>query len=71
MLADRVDYIIGVDTHTATHTAAVVTPTGAALAPRTVPADADGYLHVYRFAVEQPPARRVWAIEAPAATGPA
>jgi hypothetical protein len=32
MLADRVDYIIGVDTHTATHTAAVVTPTGAALA---------------------------------------
>lgn len=63
MLADRVDYIIGVDTHTATHTAAVVTPTGAALAPRTVPADADGYLHVYRFAVEQAPGRRVWAIE--------
>jgi hypothetical protein len=49
MLADRVDYIIGVDAHTATHTAAVVTPTGAALAPRTVPADADGYLHVYRL----------------------
>jgi transposase len=63
MLADRVDYIIGVDTHTATHTAAVVTPTGAALAHRTVPADADGYLHVYRFAVEQAPGRRVWAIE--------
>ena len=63
MLADRVDYIIGVDTHTATHTAAVVTPTGAALAHRTVPADADGYLHVSRFAVEQAPGRRVWAIE--------
>jgi len=39
MLADRVDYIIGVDTHKATHTAAVVTPTGAALAHRTVPAE--------------------------------
>jgi hypothetical protein len=63
MLADRVDYIIGVDTHTATHTAAVVTPTGAALAHRTVPAHADGYLHIYRFAVEQAPGRRVWAIE--------
>jgi transposase len=63
MLADRVDYIIGVDTHKATHTAAVVTPTGAAIAHRTVPADADGYLHVYRFAVEQAPGRRVWAIE--------
>jgi transposase len=63
MLADRVDDIIGVDTHTATHTAAVVTPTGAALAHQTVPADADGYLHVYRFAVEQAPGRRVWAIE--------
>lgn len=63
MPADRVDYIIGVDTPTATHTAAVVTPTGAALAHRTVPADADGYLHVYRFAVEQAPGRRVWAIE--------
>jgi hypothetical protein len=30
---------------------------------RTVPADADGYLQVYRFAVEQAPSRRIWAVE--------
>jgi transposase len=62
MLADRVGDIIGVDTHTASYTAAVVILTGAALAHRTVPADADGYLHVYRFAV-QAPGHRVWAVE--------
>jgi len=63
MLAEHLDSIIGVDTHKATHTIAVVTPTGAAIAHRTVPADAAGYRHAYRFAVEQAPGRRVWAVE--------
>jgi transposase len=63
MLADNIDHIIGVDTHKATHTAAVVNPTGVAIAHQTVPADAAGYLRVYRFAVEQAPGRRVWAVE--------
>ena len=31
-LADRVDAVIGVDTHTDTHTAVVVTPVGTVLA---------------------------------------
>jgi transposase len=41
MLADLVDAVIGVDTHTDTHTAAVVDRLGAHLA--TVSADAAGY----------------------------
>ena len=63
MLADKVDHIIGVDTHKDTHTAAVVSPAGAATAHQTVPATTGGYLRLYHFAVEQAPARRVWAIE--------
>ncbi len=37
MLADRIDAVIGVDTHKASHTAAVVTPTGGAMAHLAVP----------------------------------
>jgi transposase len=63
MLAEDIDYIIGVDTHKDSHTIALVSPAGAATAHRTVPADTTGYLRGYRFAVEQAPGRRVWAIE--------
>src|SRR6266511_246443 len=63
MLADKVDHIIGVDTHKDSHTIALVSPAGAATAHRTVPANPIGYLRGYRFAVEQAPGRRVWAIE--------
>ena len=37
MLADRVDAVIGVDTHKHTHTAAVVTPTGSLVDHLTAP----------------------------------
>ena len=63
MLADKVDHVIGVDTHKDSHTIALVSPAGAAIAHRTVPATPIGYLCGYRFAVEQAPGRRVWAIE--------
>jgi transposase len=63
MLADQVDHIIGVDTHKDSHTIAVVSPAGAVIAHTTVPADTIGHLEGYRFAVEQAPGRRVWAIE--------
>jgi transposase len=63
MLADRVDYVIGVDTHRDAHTVAVCTPTGAVIAETTVVADAFGYTRLLRFAREQAPGRRVWAIE--------
>jgi hypothetical protein len=58
MLADKVDHIIGVDTHKDSHTIALVSPAGAAIAHRTVPANPIGYLCGYRFAVEQAPGRR-------------
>jgi transposase len=51
MLAELVDVVIGVDTHTDTHTAAVVTAaTGALVATVTVPADADGYTELVELA---------------------
>jgi transposase len=65
MLADTVDVVIGVDTHKHTHTAAVVTVTGAVLAERTAPTTPDGYERLLAFADTQcgPTTRRVWAIE--------
>jgi transposase len=63
MLAERIDFVVGVDTHKHTHTAAIVTPTGRLVAQLTVAADASGYAHLLRFARERAPGRRVWAIE--------
>lgn len=63
MLADRVDHVIGVDTHRDAHTAAVVTPSGAVAAQATVVADEGGYRGLLRFACAQASGRRVWAIE--------
>jgi transposase len=59
MLADRVDVVIGVDTHTA---ALVDKTTGGLLARHSIPADADGYDHLRTLASEYP-GRRVWALE--------
>jgi len=42
MLADRVDYVIGVDTHRDSHAVAVCAPTGAVIAETTVAADVRG-----------------------------
>src|SRR5919202_6086870 len=63
MLAERIDFVIGVDTHKHTHTAALATPTGRLVAQLTVAADATGYAHLLHFARERAPGRRVWAIE--------
>lgn len=63
MLADRVDTVIGVDTHKHTHTAAVVTPTGGLVDRVTIPTDAVGVKRMLAFARRQAPGRRVWAIE--------
>lgn len=50
MLADRLDVVIGVDTHKHTLAAAAVSATGEVLEHLTVPANAKGY-----------GAHRVWA----------
>jgi transposase len=62
-LAERVDFVLGVDTHKHSHTAAVVTPAGGVLAHLTAPADAGGYRRLLAFARTEAPGRRVWAIE--------
>ena len=69
MLADRVDAVIGVDTHKHTHTAAVVTPTGRLVDHVTVPTDHLGAKRMLAFARGRAPGRRVWAIEGTGAYG--
>jgi transposase len=64
MLADELDYVIGVDTHRDQHALAVVDArTGAVVAQATAAADARGYTRAVRFADGQAPGVRMWAIE--------
>ncbi len=64
MLADEVDYVLGVDTHRDEHVLAVVAaPVGAVLARDVVQADVRGYRKALRFAKRVAPGRRAWAIE--------
>jgi len=64
MLADGVDYVIGVDTHRDQHTlAVVVAPTGAVLAQTVVRATGRGYAQALRFAESHAGGVRAWAIE--------
>jgi len=62
-LSEIVDVVVGVDTHVATHSAAVVdTHTGGVLAEITVEANLDGYEALVEFANEHD-GLRAWAIE--------
>ena len=63
MLAERVDGVIGVDTHCDTLTAAAVTRLGGVLAHTTTSADAAGYQRLLGFAHRHLPGRRCWAVE--------
>jgi transposase len=64
MLADEVDYVVGVDTHRDRHALAVVAaPTGAVVAQRSVQTDASGYSEAVRFAERYAAGVRVWAVE--------
>src|SRR6266498_287961 len=64
MVADKLDYVIGVDTHLDEHVLAVVaSPSGAVVAKRSVPANSRGYALALRFAFEVADGVRVWAIE--------
>jgi transposase len=63
MLAELVEVVIGVDTHSQTHTAAVLDArTGGVLARVTVTADPDGYAELVALA-EQHSGLRAWAME--------
>ena len=64
MLAEKVDYVIGVDTHRDQHTLAVVAaPTGAVVAQHSVATTTRGYVEALRFAGRYAAGVRVWAIE--------
>ena len=64
MLADELDYVLGVDTHRDEHVLAVVTaPAGAVVARRTIGTDGRGYREALRFAEQLAAGRRAWAIE--------
>jgi transposase len=63
MLADELDYVIGVDTHRDEHVLAVLTAAGAGVAGEALPANARGYRETLRFAERYAAGRRAWAIE--------
>jgi transposase len=64
MLADEVDFVVGVDPHRDAHAlAGVHARTGAALFEAEVAADTHGYAQALRLAERQAPGRRAWAIE--------
>ena len=64
MLADELDYVIGVDTHRDRHALAVVAAgTGAVVAQTVVAARARGYAAALRFADRHAGGARVWAVE--------
>jgi len=64
MLADELDYVVGVDTHRDEHVLAVVAAaTGAVLARQVVRANERGYQTALRFAGEATPGARAWAVE--------
>jgi transposase len=64
MVAEVVDYVVGVDTHRDEHTLALVeTTTGAVLAQRTVASNGRGYAQALRFAQQQAEGARLWALE--------
>jgi transposase len=64
MLAEKVDYVVGVDTHRDQHTlAVVVAPAGAVLVQTVVRASGRGYGDALRFAEKHAAGARAWAVE--------
>ena len=70
MLADQLDYVVGVDPHRDAHTIAVVdVRTGVVVFEAVVRADADGYAEALRRAEQHASGRRAFAIEGTASFG--
>ena len=64
MLADELDYVVGVDTHRDEHVVAVVAaPVGAVIAGAAAAANPCGYRQLLRVAEQHAPGRRAWAVE--------
>ena len=70
MLADELDFVIGVDTHRDAHTLSFLrSPSGARLLEAQLGADKRGYGEALTLALEHAPGRRAWAIEGTGAYG--
>ena len=64
MLADQLDYVIGVDPHRNAHAVGIVEArTGVVVFEATVPADSGGYADTQRLAEQHAPGRRAFAVE--------
>jgi hypothetical protein len=64
MLADQLDYIIGVDPHRDSHALAVVhVGSGVVVFEANVTASSDGYAEALKLVEEHAPGRRAFAIE--------
>ena len=64
ILAEQVDVVIGVDAHTDTHTAAMLSAAGAVLAELTVDADDRGATALLAWAANQAgDLRRQWVVD--------
>jgi transposase len=64
MLADQLDYIVGVDPHRDSHALAVVeVVSGVVVFESTVIANRDGYAQALKLAEEYAPSRRAFAVE--------
>jgi transposase len=64
MLADQLDYIVGVDPHRDSHALAVVeVVSGAVVFEATIDANSDGYAQALELVDEHAPGRRAFAIE--------
>jgi transposase len=63
IVAAQAAFVIGVDTHKDSHTAALLSINGIELDSITVPAEARGYRQLLEFAERRAAAPRVWAVE--------
>jgi len=64
MLADQLDYVVGVDPHRDSHAFAVVhVLSGAVVFESTVVASSDGYANALKLVDEHAPGRRAFAVE--------
>ena len=64
MLADQLDYVVGVDPHRDSHALAVVdVVSGAVLFEATVAASSNGYAHALKLADQHAAGRRAFAVE--------
>jgi transposase len=70
MLEGQVQFVIGVDTHRDTHTAAVCDPTGAVLTHATVATTTAGHRQLLGWAQQQASGPECGRWRAPAASGP-